>query len=214
MKIAKIIIGLLIAAVLTAARGADTTTSPKASKSQAGSTDKWEREVVIERHFGPGDIWLSIPGGKSAVFRLNRADTLPEGGTSKLPRYEVSYQDTNMNEVWRGVWLIAVGSVTPPAVADLRPWDHNDQTIVDEYNEKLGLLHHDLLARECSWTRLEGFMPVLYKDQPRVDRVRMVLLNNAVTHPDGTKTDLVLISLAFADGPDTKENGGASGPPH
>ena len=146
--------------------------------------DKWDgKTVVVQEIWGlGGELWLKSAVGSYPTFKLKRADDFAGNVLPTAARYEVTFEPGCMVETWRSVWLLRVEDV-PGRTEDSLP---------------------------CQ--RLEGFMPVIFDGQPRVDRVQMVYQDAG---QGDAAQDLVTISLAFGDGGiQPNEDGGGSGPPH
>lgn len=179
--------------------------------------DKWDNKTIeLHRLTGTDPRWLnahaSVP---HAVFTLHRQDDIPGNGHCEHPRYELSFDQCDMNEFWRGVWLVEMQGTAPtPVVSGLPEWKNGGPDHEKKWAAGVDPIAAHLQTEQTTYTHLQGYMSVITPSgNPSVDRVRMMYLDQAITCNDGTKKDLVIVALKYADGSSVHEDGAGSGPP-
>jgi hypothetical protein len=177
----------------------------------------WENmQVTITDTFGEGGrINFDNAPIQKPRFRL-RGVYLPREGGSVLSRYVVDFDAGYMVAWWSGVQIFPLGREPARVSAPLPPYSDTQQ-IKKLYRDALAPIRAELNKADSALVRLEGYMGVLYPDQPRVDRVQMTYLPGAIRHPDGRTGDLVYVQFNFADEDGTfhpLEDGGGTGPPN
>jgi hypothetical protein len=172
--------------------------------------------VTITSTFGEGGrINFDDAPIQKPRFRLRGVYLPRKTGGAVLSRYAVDFDAGYMVAWWSGVQLFPLGGQQPKLHAPLPPFDGSAK-VKQAYTDVLAPIRADLSKFNSDLVRLEGYMGVLYPDTPRVDRVQMTYLPEAVHHPDGAKTGLVYVQFNFADADGTfqpLENGGGTGPP-
>jgi hypothetical protein len=177
--------------------------------------DKWDGKTVeIQRIFDNNPIWLNahktVP---RAVFTLKRNDHIPGDGQSRYPRYELTFKDGDMIEFWRGLWLVEVPGIVPPAVHGLPEWQA-DGSSEGAWSKVLDPISAGIRTIGSNYTYLQGFMPVITDlGDTIVDRVRMAYLDQAITKSNGSTLDLVLVVLTAQGSGGLQEDGAGGGPP-
>jgi hypothetical protein len=178
------------------------------------TVDKWANKTIQVQRLSGTSKWLNAHAqSPRAMFKLLRSDIERAHGLSIRPRYTVSYNAGDMLPVWQDVWLVDTPGTGPlPAVHALPEWDGTPE-VERKWHDALEPIVTRLRANNTSYPRLEGYMPVPGDNgEARVDRVRMVYLDAAITTSNGKLDDLVLVVLHYADG--SQEDGAGSGPPH
>jgi hypothetical protein len=177
----------------------------------------WENmQVTITYTFGEGGrINFDNAPIQKPHFRL-RGVYLPRSSGAILSRYAIDFDAGYMVPWWSGVQLFPLGSEPARLAAPLPPsaaTPHSQQL----YREALAPVRAELNKPDSALVRLEGYLGVLYPDEPRVDRVQMVYLPGTVHHPDRATSDVVYVQFNFADEAGVfhpLEDGGGTGPPH
>lgn len=187
--------------------------------------DKWDGKTIEIQRLSDAnpeflDAYDTVPRSR---FKLKRNDQIPGGGTSKYPRYELSFSDRDMIGFWTGVWLLEVGGdCPPPSVTDLPEWKADDEHCNEAWGKQLDPISAAMREDNPPYKYLQGYLPVIITDEgqpqggyPQVDRVRMLYLDQAINKTDDGKDDLVLVVLKLADGSwvRAQEDGAGGGPP-
>jgi hypothetical protein len=159
----------------------------------------------ITSRWGEGaTLWLTPASGKKTEFKLHHVNKLPSVGGWKGPGYLVTFNDGCMHKVWKHAWLYESAPVSATQVVEHTKGDP-------------GLIPGRLADVMEPIPCITGFMPVDYKQDPRLDYVTMYYLSNV--NPGQPYPDLIVIIMGFADiSPGDQvihvlEDGAASGPP-
>lgn len=169
---------------------------------------------ITDRWGVGGPLWLVGTKNENMTFELCEDGLKPLNGSQG---YRVQSTDNHMQKPpWNHAWLHELTSFPTQYLAGIPAWADRHPSVESAYNDQVKTIYEELRLGQRQCPVLMGQMAVDYKNEPRIDTIRMLYIANAIQLPRmKTPSDLVFVLLDFGDEVySTRENGGGSGPPH